>query len=123
MALKVIMLRHSIEKKKAELEQLRARDAEFITREAELEAAINEAETEEQEQAVTEMVEKFDAEKQAHEASKTALAGEIEVPVEYVAVEDVYGEVGPQDYLRERFDLTADHIVRKVKKVLSRKAK
>ena len=51
------------------------------------------------------------------------LAGEIEVPVEYVAVEDVYGEVGPQDYLRERFDLTADHIVRKVKKVLSRKAK
>ena len=51
------------------------------------------------------------------------LAGEIEVPVEYVAVEDVYGEVGPQDYLRERFDLTADHIVRKVKRVLSRKAK
>ena len=41
MALKVIMLRHSIEKKKAELEQLRARDAEFTTREAELEAAIN----------------------------------------------------------------------------------
>lgn len=78
MALKVIMLRHSIEKKKAELEQLRTRDAEFITREAELEAAINEAETEEQEQAVTEMVEKFDTEKQAHEASKTALAGEIE---------------------------------------------
>lgn len=78
MALKVIMLRHSIEKKKAELEQLRARDAEFITREAELEAAINEAETEEQEQAVAEMVEQFDTEKQAHEASKTALAGEIE---------------------------------------------
>lgn len=78
MALKVIMLRHSIEKKKAELEQLRTRDAEFATREAELEAAINEAETEEQEQAVTEMVEKFDAEKQAHEASKTALTEEIE---------------------------------------------
>lgn len=78
MALKVIMLRHSIEKKKAELEQLRARDAEFITREVELEAAINEAETEAQEQAVSEMVEQFDTEKQAHEASKTALAGEIE---------------------------------------------
>lgn len=78
MALKVIMLRHSIEKKKAELEQLRARDAEFTTREAELEAAINEAETEEQEQAVTEMVEKFDAEKQAHEAGKKALSEEIE---------------------------------------------
>ncbi len=51
-----------------------------------------------------------------------ALATEIEVPVEYVAVEDVYGEVGPQDYLRERFDLTSDHIVRKVKKAISRKS-
>lgn len=29
----------------------------------------------------------------------------------YVAVEDEFGEVGPQDYLRSRFDLTADHIV------------
>ena len=43
------------------------------------------------------------------------------VPVEYVAVEDVYGEVGPQDYLRTQFDLTSDHIVRKVKKAISRK--
>lgn len=32
----------------------------------------------------------------------------------YVAVEDEFGEVGPQDYLRSRFDLTADHIVCKV---------
>lgn len=78
MALKVIMLRHSIEKKKAELEQLRARDAEFITREAELEAAINEAETEEQEQAVAEMVEQFDGEKTAHEEAKNTLSAEIE---------------------------------------------
>lgn len=29
----------------------------------------------------------------------------------YVAVEDVFGEVGPQPYLRERFALTAEHIV------------
>lgn len=51
-----------------------------------------------------------------------ALVTEIPVPVEYVAVEDVYGEVGPQDYLRTCFDLTSDHIVRKVKKAISRKA-
>lgn len=51
-----------------------------------------------------------------------ALALELPVPAEYVAVEDTYGEVGPQDYLRERFDLTCDHIVRKVKKAISRKA-
>ena len=78
MALKTIMLRSSIEKKQAELEALRQNDAEFSTREAELEAAINEAETSEQEQAVTEEVETFDADKTAHEAKKAALAGEIE---------------------------------------------
>lgn len=78
MALKAIMLRRSIEKKQAELEALRQKDAEFSTREAELEAAINEAETPEQEQAVTEEVETFDADKTAHEEAKAALAGEIE---------------------------------------------
>ena len=45
MALKTIMLRRSIEKKQTELETLRQKDAEFSTREAELETAINEAET------------------------------------------------------------------------------
>lgn len=78
MALKVVMLRHSIEKKKAELEQLRQKDVEFATREAELEAAINEAETQEQEQAVSEEVEKFDGEKTAHEEAKNTLSAEIE---------------------------------------------
>lgn len=78
MALKAIMLRRSMEKKQAELEALRQKDAEFQTREAELETAINEAETPEQEQAVTEEVEKFDADKTAHEEAKSALTGEIE---------------------------------------------
>lgn len=78
MALKVVMLRHSIEKKKAELEQLRQKDAEFATREAELEAAINEAETQDQEQTVSEEVEKFDGEKTAHEEAKNTLSAEIE---------------------------------------------
>lgn len=78
MALKTLMLRRSIDKKKAELEQLRARDTEFETREAELETAIGEAESEEQEKAVSEEIDKFDAEKSEHEAAKTALSSEIE---------------------------------------------
>ena len=78
MALKTMMLRRSIDKKKVELDALRARDAEYQKREAELETAIEETENEEQEQAVTEEVEKFDADKQAHEDAKAALAGEIE---------------------------------------------
>lgn len=77
MALKTIMLRRSIDKKKEELEQLRAKDQEFQTREAELEKAIGEAETEEEESALTEEVDKFDAEKTAHEQSKQDLESEI----------------------------------------------
>lgn len=35
----------------------------------------------------------------------------------YVAVEDVFGEVGPEDYLRTRFDLTCEHIARVIKEL------
>ena len=76
MALRILMLKRSIDKKKEELELLRSKDSEFETREAELEAAINEAETPEQEQAVSEEVEKFDADKSAHEEAKSALSRE-----------------------------------------------
>ena len=76
--LKTIMLRRQLDNKQAQLEELRAKDTEFSTREAELEAAIHEAETEEQEQAVAEEVEKYDADKAAHEEAKEALAREIE---------------------------------------------
>ena len=76
--LKAIMLQRSIEKKRNELEELRAKDETFATREAELEQAIQEAQTAEEEQAVSEEVEKYDTEKQAHEDAKADLAREIE---------------------------------------------
>ena len=76
--LKAIMLQRSIEKKRNELEELRAKDEAFATREAEIEEAIQEAQTDEEEQAVSEEVEKYDAEKQAHEDAKADLAREIE---------------------------------------------
>ena len=76
--LKAIMLQRSIEKKRNELEELRAKDEAFATREAEIEEAIQEAQTAEEEQAVSEEVEKYDAEKQAHEDAKADLAREIE---------------------------------------------
>ena len=77
MALKTIMLRHGIERKKQQLEELRKKDADFDTREAELEAAIKEANTEEEQATVGEAVEKFDTEKQAHENAKKTLSTEI----------------------------------------------
>ena len=76
--LKAIMLQRSIEKKRNELEELRAKDEAFATREAEIEEAIQEAQSAEEEQAVSEEVEKYDAEKQAHEDAKADLAREIE---------------------------------------------
>ena len=44
------------------------------------------------------------------------------VPVEMVGIEDSFGEVGSEAFLRERFDLTADHIVRAAKAAIARKA-
>lgn len=44
------------------------------------------------------------------------------IPMEMVGVQDEFGEVGPQDYLQVRFGLTAEKIVEKVMKVLTRKS-
>lgn len=78
--LKVLMLRRSADAKKAELAELERKDADFVTREAELEAAINEVEpgNAEQEEAVNAEIEKFDEEKTAHEAAKQQLSADIE---------------------------------------------
>ena len=78
MALKILMLRRSIDRKKEELEALRQKDAEFQAREAQLEEAIDEAETQEEQDSVATEVEKYDGEKAAHEEAKNALTQEIE---------------------------------------------
>ena len=46
------------------------------------------------------------------------LARENTAKIDVVAVNDEYGEVGPQDYLQKRFGLTADHIVETVKALI-----
>ena len=77
MALKQIMLRTKIEKRKKELSELISRDADFARREAELETAISEASTDEEETTVAEQVETFESDKKKHEETKTALETEI----------------------------------------------
>lgn len=78
--LKALMLRRSIDAKKAELAALEEKDAEFVTREAELESAINEVEpgNQEQEAAVTAEIEKFENERTAHQDQKQALTEEVQ---------------------------------------------
>jgi len=78
--LKVLMLRRSIDAKKAELAELEDKDAEFQTREAELEASINEVEpgNAEQEAVVEAEVEKYESEKAEHGEKKQTLSSDIE---------------------------------------------
>lgn len=78
--LKVLMLRRSIDAKKAELAELERKDADFETREVELEAAINEVEpgNAEQESAVNEGIEAFEKEKMENDAAKQKLSADIE---------------------------------------------
>ena len=78
--LKALMLRRSIDAKKAELAALEEKDAEFATREAELETAINEVEpgNQEQEAAVTAEIETFENERTAHQGQKQALTEEVQ---------------------------------------------
>lgn len=49
------------------------------------------------------------------------LAENMPVPMERVGVQDEFGEVGDQGYLKDHFGLTAPYIIDKVKKVLARK--
>jgi transketolase len=43
------------------------------------------------------------------------------VPMERIGCRDEFGEVGPEDYLKERFGMTVTDIVKKAKRVLTRK--
>ena len=78
--LKALMLRRSIDAKKAELAALEEKDAEFVTREAALETAIHEVEpgNQEQEAAVTAEIEKFENERTTHQDQKQALTEEVQ---------------------------------------------
>lgn len=77
MALKKLMLRKTIETKKAELAKLRELDATFETREKELEASIEEVNTQEERDAVMGEIEKFETEKAEHDQKVTDLDKEV----------------------------------------------
>lgn len=77
MALRAIMLKKKIDDKSKELEALRQKDADFIKREQDLEASIEEAATDEEKTAVEEEIAKFEEEKQAHDEAKTSLESEV----------------------------------------------
>lgn len=78
MALRQLMLAKQIADKEKELEEIRGKDADFETREKELETSINEANTEEERSAVDDAITKFTEEKEAHEERKSELETELD---------------------------------------------
>lgn len=56
-----------------------------------------------------------------YSAVSEVLGRKCPTPVEYVAIEDEFGEVGPQDYLEERFGLTTARLIEKTKEAIRRK--
>lgn len=77
MALKTLMLRKKIDEKKKELEALRTRSVELEKREAELEASIEEASTDEEKEAVETAVEAFEKERAEHNEAVSGLEKEV----------------------------------------------
>lgn len=77
MALKAIMIAKKLEMKRAAFDELVAKDAEFETRSAEIEKAIGEAKTEDEQKAVEEALEKYTEEEAAQNEEKEKLSAEI----------------------------------------------
>lgn len=77
MALKAIMIAKKLEMKRAAFDELVAKDTEFETRSAEIEKAIGEAKTEDEQKAVEEALEKYTEEETAHNEEKEKLSAEI----------------------------------------------
>lgn len=73
MALRQLMLAKQIADKEKELEEMRGKDADFETREKELETSISEANTEAERGVVDGEIEKFEQERDAHNERKSEL--------------------------------------------------
>lgn len=110
MALKVLMLKKKIDDSNKALETLRAKDADFSRREAEIEASISEAETEEERSAVDEAISGFEAEKAEHEEAKASLER---------TVSDLEAELAEAEAAQATPAPVADNNNRKDEKIMS----
>lgn len=96
MALKALLLKKQIDNKNKALEALRAKIAEFETREAQLTQAIDEVENDEQRAAVEEEVNTFNDEKAANDKAMSDLEREIEGLENDLAAEEAAQNTDPE---------------------------
>lgn len=80
--LRTLLLRKKLEGYQAQMAELDQHTAELATRERELEAAMDEAHTEEELRSVEELVTAFTAEQRSHQETVTALQAEIDAATE-----------------------------------------
>lgn len=116
--LKVLMLRKKIDDAKKALAKVMENASALETREAEIEQAIAEAETDEEKQTVTEAIDGFEAEKAENETEKAKLENDIsEMEAELRELEEK--QIAPQE------EKPAEAITeeRKDSKVMSTRAK
>lgn len=107
MALRAIMLRHRIDEANRELAQLREQDTNFQTREAELEAAISEAKTEEESSTLDAAIDAFEQERSAHTAEVSKLEEKIRsLKADLAAEEEKTPPAQPAEGNTERKDET-----------------
>lgn len=121
MVLMAIMLRHKIDLKRGELVKLQAQREEMKTREADLEAAIGETVTEEEQDVVTGKIDEFAAERDALEKQIAELEKEIsEREQELAAKEDEQeqgaSEPAPEPKEEKRSD-TMTHLNRAIERM------
>jgi len=97
MALKALMLRKRLNDAKKALETLRAKDADFQTREAELTQSIEEVTSDEERTAVEEAIDTFEADKAAHEEAKGELERKIDELEEELRTEEEAQDTSSDD--------------------------
>lgn len=95
MALKTLMLRKRLNDAKKALDALKAKDAEFASREAELEKSIEEAATDEERSAVEEAIESYETDKAEHNEKKAGLERQIEDLEKEMAEEEANQNTDP----------------------------
>lgn len=102
MALRSLMLRKKIDDKRKELDAIRARNEAFSTREAELEQAIGEAKTDEEQQTVEKAVGEFEAEKAANDEAAAKLDSEVRELEDELAKVEAEQEAPPEEKREEK---------------------
>ena len=98
--LKVLMLRKKLDIANRQMDELRKKAEAFETREADLEAAIAEAETEEEQGVVEENIEALEAEKATHEEEVNSLTEQIRQIEEEIASLEQAQNTDPEEETR-----------------------